>query len=410
MKALDVYFHSQLAGALEQTSEGRIEFRYREDWIQAEEARPLSQSLPLRTETFEERECIGFFGGLLPEEYNREIIARNLGITARNDFAMLREIGGECAGAVSLVNPETTPNTAEHHYTSITENELIEILDQLPQRPLLAGRAEVRLSLAGAQNKVALYKEDGNFSLPLNESPSSHILKPEWERFPKLSINEAYCLDLARLAGLPTSQAEAQTFGQHRCLVVERYDRIRSQDGQLQRLHQEDFCQALGIPTRIKYQNEGGPDLANCFQLIRSASTRPARDLIHLFNAVIFNFLIGNNDAHGKNFSLLYTRKNGVQSVQLAPLYDLVSTASYPELSQKMAMKIGSTYLPTKLRFKDWEHHWEHIGFSKKQALKQTLEFVGQIDSLAKNPSNITEDAIGKIIQNRVENLRKMLT
>ena len=410
MKALDVYFHGKLAGVLEQTPEGRIEFSYAEEWIQSENARPISQSLPLRAETFEERACIGYFGGLLPEEYNREIIARNLGITARNDFAMLREIGGECAGAVSLVNPETTLDAAEHHYTSITENELIEILDQLPQRPLLAGRAEVRLSLAGAQNKVALYKEGEEFSLPLNESPSSHILKPEGERFPKLTINEAYCLNLARLAGLPTTEAEAKTFGQHRCLVVERYDRIRSHAGQLQRLHQEDFCQALGIPTRIKYQNEGGPDLATCFQLLRNASTRPARDLINLFNAVIFNFLIGNNDAHGKNFSLLYTRKGGVQSVQLAPLYDLVSTASYPELSQKMAMKIGSTYLPFKLRLNDWEHHWERIGFSKKQALKQTLQFIEQIDLLTKNPSNITEDAIGKIIQTRVENLRKMLT
>jgi serine/threonine-protein kinase HipA len=374
------------------------------------DANPLSQSLPLKTETFEERECIGFFGGLLPEEYNREIIARNLGITARNDFAMLREIGGECAGAISLVDPDRPVDTEEHHYTSISEEELIEILNQLPQRPLLAGRAEVRLSLAGAQNKVALYQGGEGFSLPLNESPSSHILKPEWERFPKLAMNEAYCLNLARLAGLPTTQAEAKVFGEHRCLVVERYDRIRSQAGQLQRLHQEDFCQALGIPTRIKYQNEGGPNLANCFQLIRSASTRPARDLINLFNAVIFNFLIGNNDAHGKNFSLLYTRKNGVQSVQLAPLYDLVSTASYPELSQKMAMKIGSTYLPSKLRLKDWEYHWEHIGFSKKQAHKQTLEFVEQINSLANDPSNTTEEAIGKIIQTQAKDLQKMLT
>jgi len=409
MKTLHVYFHDELTGALVQTLEGRIEFSYNRDWLESKGVHPLSQSLPLQPETFEERECIGFFGGLLPEEYNREIIARNLGITARNDFAMLREIGGECAGAVSLVEPETVLEKAEHRYASISESELIEILDQLPQRPLLAGRAEVRLSLAGAQNKVALFKEGEDFSLPLHESPSSHILKPEWERFPGLSLNEAYCLNLARRSGLPTTEAEATTFGPHRCLVVERYDRILDKAGKLQRLHQEDFCQALGIPTRIKYQNEGGPDLASCFQLIRSASTRPARDLIHLFNVIIFNFLIGNNDAHGKNFSLLYTQKGGQQSVQLAPLYDLVSTASYPELSQKMAMKIGSAYLPSKLRIYDWEHYWEHIGFSKKQAFKQTLQFVDQVESLANSPTNVTEEAIGKIIQERVKNLRQML-
>lgn len=239
MKALNVYFHGELAGALELTPEGRIEFSYNGDWLESKGAHPLSQSLPLQPETFEERECIGFFGGLLPEEYNREIFARNLGITARNDYAMLREIGGECAGAVSLVAPETTPDKTEHSYTSISESELIEILDQLPQRRLLAGRAQVRLSLAGAQNKVALFKEGKEFSLPLHESPSSHFLKPEWERFPKLSLNEAYCLNLARRAGLPTTEAEAITFGPHHCLVVERYDRIRDRTGQLQRLHQE---------------------------------------------------------------------------------------------------------------------------------------------------------------------------
>jgi serine/threonine-protein kinase HipA len=179
MKTLHVYFRGELAGALVQTLEGRIEFSYNRNWLESKGAHPLSQSLPLRPETFEERECISFFGGLLPEEYNREIIARNLGITASNDFAMLREIGGECAGAVSLVDPKTTLGEAEHRYASISESELIEILDQLPQRPLLAGRAEVRLSLAGAQNKVALFKEGEEFSLPLHESPSSHILKPE---------------------------------------------------------------------------------------------------------------------------------------------------------------------------------------------------------------------------------------
>jgi serine/threonine-protein kinase HipA len=120
----------------------------------------LSQSLPLRAEAFSDRECAPFFGGLLPEEQNREIIARNLGITPRNDYAMLREIGGECAGAVSLIPADEAPEAADYRYEPITEAELIQILDQLPQHPLMAGRSEVRLSLAGAQNKIALRLED----------------------------------------------------------------------------------------------------------------------------------------------------------------------------------------------------------------------------------------------------------
>jgi serine/threonine-protein kinase HipA len=409
MKTLLVQFFGDTAGELVQTAEGRIEFTYNSSWLKATEARPLSQSLPLQSETFNERACIGFFGGLLPEEYNREIIAKNLGITARNDFAMLREIGGECAGAITLLDPSDSTEKSRQPYEPISDDELIKILDQLPQKPLLAGRAEVRLSLAGAQNKIALFKEGDQFSLPLNESPSSHILKPEHERFPGLTTNEAYCLELANDVGLPTAQAEVKNYGPHRCLVIQRYDRIQTVAGELQRLHQEDFCQALGIPTRIKYQSEGGPNLENCFQLIRSAASRPARDLIHLFNAVTFNYLIGNNDAHGKNFSLLY--KSGKQSpiVQLAPLYDLVCTAHYPELSSKMAMKVGHHYHPKKLRRSDWESYWSAIGFSQKQALKQTLQFIERMESQCHSPDDPIQESIQAIVKSRIQNLRSTI-
>ncbi len=121
-------------------------------------------------------------------------------------------------------------------------------------------------------------------------------------------------------------------------MLAERYDRVRDEEDNIQRVHQEDFCQALGIPAEIKYQSAGGPSLADCFGLIREASSAPALDLIALLDAVIFNLLIGNHDAHAKNFSLLYRPD---QSIRLAPLYDLVCTVYYEELTDKMAMKIG---------------------------------------------------------------------
>ncbi|MGK0237953.1 MAG: serine/threonine-protein kinase HipA [Candidatus Pelagisphaera sp.] len=409
MKTLLVQFYGHTIGELLQTPEGRIEFTYNSSWLEAKQARPLSQSLPLRRETFNERACIGFFGGLLPEEYNREIIAKNLGITAGNDFAMLRAIGGECAGAVALLDPNQSIEKSTQAYEPITDEELIKILDQLPQKPLLAGRTEVRLSLAGAQNKIALFKKGDRFSLPLNESPSTHILKPELERFPDLTTNEAYCLNLANDVGLPTAQSKVKKYGPHRCLVIKRYDRTSSEVGELQRLHQEDFCQALGIPARIKYQAEGGPSLEHCFQLVRSAASRPARDLIHLFNAVTFNYLIGNNDAHGKNFSLLYTTSNQSPIVQLAPLYDLVSTTYYPQLSSKMAMKIGRNSLPEETRRSDWESYWSVIGFSQKQALKQTLQFIEKMESQCHSPDGQIQKSIQIIVKTRIQNLRSTI-
>lgn len=336
-RILDVYLHRELVGRLVQDDGGRMQFAYDAEWLDNPEAVALSHSLPLREEEFSQRECQGFFGGILPEEANREVIARNLGISARNDFAMLQEIGGECAGAVTFVPAGEALPEEGYAYRALDEAELARILEELPRRPLLAGEEGVRLSLAGAQDKLAVHVKDGVVSVPLGGAPSTHILKPAIARFEGLVFNEAYCMRLAAACGLPAAGVSTQSAGGVDYLLVERYDRIRNEGGEIARLHQEDFCQALGIPSDRKYQAEGGPGLKQCFDLARAASTTPVIDLQRLLDAVIFNYLIGNCDAHGKNFSLLY--RGG--AVRLAPLYDVLNTGFYPELSDRMAMHIG---------------------------------------------------------------------
>lgn len=407
MKTLTVYFNGIRVGILSQDISGKITFQYDQEWILSAGAHPISQSLPLRAEAFREAECVGFFGGLLPEEGIRIMIAKNLGITPGNDYAMLREIGGECAGAISLIDPETQRAPKEHAYHRISLGELEAILTTLPTRPLLAGEAEIRLSLAGAQNKLSIYHDEQGYAVPLHESPSTHILKPESEVFPGLIDNEDYCMRLARETGLPCAQTRIETVGAHRCLLIKRYDR-KGEGETLERLHQEDFCQALGITSRYKYQAEGGPSLARCFELVRTASAEPAKDLITLFEAVLFNYLIGNNDAHGKNFSLLYTGSGTEPYVHLAPFYDLVSTAYYPELSPKMAMKIGGKYLPNDLRLRHWEAYWQEIDFSVKQALQRTSQFLERMDSILNTaPQSTVEEAIQTIIRTRIARFRQ---
>lgn len=409
MKTLNVLYHGQKVGELHQTDTGRLGFVYDNAWLASDNPRAISKSLPLRTEAFAERECIGYFGGLLPEENNRDIIAKNLGITSRNDFAMLREIGGECAGAISLLEQNAGLGPQESQYKHLSQTDLEVILLKLPQTPLLAGTDGIRLSLAGAQNKLAIFKDGNGFAIPLNEAPSSHILKPDSQHFPKLVENEAYCLRLAAQCGLPCAEAEIIDVGKQRCLLIKRYDRY-VRDDNLIRLHQEDFCQALGISSRLKYQNEGGPSLEDSFSLLRDASSQPARDLITLFESVIFNYLIGNNDAHGKNFSLLYSPIRERFSARLTPLYDLVCTAYFEGLSPKMAMKIGETYLPSEVRFKHWEAFWETIGFSKTRALKQSLGFADKVEvCLESAPNNQVEKAIQEIIYYRIASLRAAL-
>ena len=148
--------------------------------------------------------------------------------------------------------------------------------------------------------------------------------------------------------------------------------------------------------------------MAQCFELVRTASVRPAKDLIILFEAVLFNYLIGNNDAHGKNFSFLYTVSGTEQHVQLAPLYDLVSTAYYRELSPKMAMKIGSKYLSNDLRLRHWETYWQDIDFSVKQALQRTMQFLERMDSILNvSPQSTVEENIQTIIKTRMARLRQ---
>jgi len=369
-RTLDVYLHNDLVGHLIQDDGGQMVFDYADSWLQKPGATPLSQSLPLRKERFKRNECRGFFAGILPEESKREIIARNLGISARNDYAMLERIGGECAGAVTFIPAGENSPERNYGYRPVCSQELAAILKELPKRPLLAGEDGIRLSLAGAQDKVAVRIEGNDISLPLGGAPSTHILKPAVERFAGVVFNEAFCMRLAAAAGLPAAKVETRIVDDIEYLLVERYDRVHRKNAEgatiLDRLHQEDFCQAQGIVSETKYQKEGGPSLKQGFALVRDVSNAPVIDLSRLLDAVIYNYLVGNNDAHGKNFSLLY---HGVgtanQEIKLAPLYDVVSTTYYPELSKDMAMKIGGEYSSDKVGPKDFEQLAEEAGLAK---------------------------------------------
>jgi len=383
-RTLDVYLHHNLVGHLIQDDDGQMVFDYAESWLQNRAATPLSHSLPLRKERFSRKECSGFFGGILPEESQREIVAKNLGISAKNDFAMLEQIGGECAGAVTFMPAGKPLPEREDRYRNLSNKELVDMLKTLPRRPLLAGDEDVRLSLAGAQDKVAVKVKGDRISIPLGGAPSTHILKPANEHFAGLVFNEMFCLDLARAAGLFVAKAETRNIDGMDYILVERYDRslIQSPDGseRYERLHQEDFCQALGIVSENKYQGEGGPSLKQCFDLLREVSTTPVIDLERLLDAVIFNYLIGNNDAHGKNFSLVYDTQAGAgYAARFSPLYDLVCTVCYPDLSKKMAMKIGGEYLSDRISPGHFETLANEAGLAKPLVKQRVPELATSV-------------------------------
>ncbi len=339
MSKLVVFLYEEGVGELEQDESGLLRFTYAPAWLAKADAIPISKSLPLTSETYEGKRARPFFAGILPEEGPRARIAEILGISERNDFAMLERIGGECAGAISLLPEGVPPLPIENRLRTLDEKDLEAIVKELPRRPLLAGEDGLRLSLAGAQDKLPVVVDRDSISLPLGNTPSTHIIKPEPGHLPGLVANEVLCMELARILGLNVPEVTHRVIGDKPCIIVARYDRVhRAVAGLTMRLHQEDFCQALGRPPERKYQQEGGPMVRECVALLREWSTTPVLDIRALVDGLILNMLIGNADAHGKNYSMLY--RAGER--RLAPFYDLVATIAWPELSTRLAMSIGN--------------------------------------------------------------------
>lgn len=199
MRTLDIWWDGRLVGQLTQDRHGELGFAYAPEWLDDALALPLSASLPKRAEPFSRRECRPFFGGLLPEEGQRDAAAQALGVSRSNDFALLDRLGGDVAGALQLLPPGETPTAPalDHRPTLLDDAGLIRVLDTLPVRPLLAGEAGLRLSLAGAQSKVPVVLVDGAVALPAPGQPTTHILKPPISRFKATTENEAFVMRLA---------------------------------------------------------------------------------------------------------------------------------------------------------------------------------------------------------------------
>ncbi|MEY4776742.1 MAG: hypothetical protein RL759_1255 [Verrucomicrobiota bacterium] len=407
---LDVYLCRRLAGRLTQDEHGLTTFVYDAGWLAAPDAVPLSHSMPLRSEVFGRNECGAFFAGVLPESGKRSLIARNLGVSANNDYALLERIGGDCAGAITFIESGKPLPPEKGEYRLVRDAELEKFLLGLPVRPLMAGEAGVRLSLAGVQDKLAVRIMDGKVYLPLDGSPSSHILKPAIKEYPDVVQNEAFCMRLARAVGLNVANVEVGRAGEVDYLCVERYDRSVGPAGLL-REHQEDFCQALNVSPDNKYQAEGGPSLKDCFSLLREASSSPVRDLQAMLDAVVFNCLIGNDDAHGKNFSLLYGRDaTGRRTVSLAPLYDLISTAQYENLSKAMAMKLGGESDSQKLSQVHFAKFAEDVGLTKPIVRTRVAELASAtakaIDGVSKDLPGAKEIALAVSERSRMFSVR----
>lgn len=336
---LEVWLSADRVGTLALV-EGRLNFCYEADWLSHKEAVALSVGLPLQAAPFDDRKTRPFFAGLLPEGQMRRLIAQQFQVSGQNDFALLDRIGGECAGAVTFLEPgQALPTAAggnDVHW--LNDDEVVAILDELPHRPMLAGKDGLRLSLAGAQDKLPVVFDGARIGLARNGTPSSHILKPAIRSVEDSVINEGFCMALAQAMQLKPANSKVHRVLDRSFLLVERYDRLR------------------------------------------------------LLDCVIFNALIGNHDAHAKNLSLLYSGKTAV----LAPFYDLLSTAVYPALTPKMAMKIGSKYKFTEVQARHWEQFAEGIGMTKAQVKQRVVKLAKVLPVTARKLQSAPERGFAK--------------
>jgi serine/threonine-protein kinase HipA len=346
-------------GLLSSDRNGKLSFEYDIAWRNAADALPLSLSLPLTRDRHNPDTVAAVLWGLLPDNENTlQRWAAMFHVSARNPLALLAHVGEDCAGAVKFVSPERFQGLsagAEDNVQVLDEHSIAERLRQLRVNSGASRRPDDvgQFSLAGAQPKTALLFHDGQWAIPQGRIPTTHILKPPIGEYDGYVENEHFCLNLARQIGLPTCSSQVLRFEDEIAICVERYDRIFEQN-RWWRIHQEDFCQALGVMPQSKYENQGGPSPRDLALLMRQQSARPLEDVQTLFLALIYNWLIAGTDAHAKNYSILLGAGG---DVRLAPLYDISSALPYQNLQRrklKMAMKVGSNYRWWDIRTSDW--------------------------------------------------------
>jgi serine/threonine-protein kinase HipA len=323
--SLDVHLLGQRIGTLFPAGEFDYRFAYSPETVSlaGSDVTPLSNSLPVRAEPFGSDASRSYVEGLLPQGPRRRRIAQELGVGAGDGYGLVARLGGDCAGAGVFV-PEGEALSGEPNPVEwLAEDELEELVAGPAKGSGSAGsEAGVPFSLSGQHHKLALVRDEGSgrWGLPGPNAPSTHVIKPETGVHPELVCNEIFCTALARSAGLPVAETELIRIGGHPCLVSTRFDRRLGSPAM--RIHQEDFCQALGLPPRDEAE-EGGPGFAEACDLLRAVGC--PEDVPRVLSAAIFNYIIGNGDAHGENFALLF--KGDGQ--RMAPLHDLASTLVY---------------------------------------------------------------------------------
>jgi serine/threonine-protein kinase HipA len=360
-------------GVLHVSDEGRWVFTYDMDWT----AFPLSLHLPIgetRQDLAHIRTVERFFDNQLPEGTLRQSLAKRERLNEKDVWGILTRFGQDMAGALTVL-PELDLPSSEQQFLPLADTELAAMIAKAREGiPLMAQQNPPRMSLAGAQEKLALHiKEDGSFWMPVGSTPSTHILKPENANpnYPFCPANEWYCMSLAQRIGLPVPNVFLRDISGERVYIVERYDRKTQFSGQIQRLHQIDLCQARNVPPSKKYEDEAGLSAEDLFSVVRQC-TIPAAAQRAAMNWIGFNYLIGNSDAHAKNIAFLMKSKKP----EVAPFYDMLCVEAYHK-NHHLSMSIGGQSQAGWVEGDHWDAFALMCGLPQR-ALRTALENLKQ--------------------------------
>jgi serine/threonine-protein kinase HipA len=397
--ALDAYAERVLVGTL--FDERPLRFRYADTWCNRPDATPIAPGMPLNRREHSGDHVHAYFENLLPEGEIRHF----LGISrhATTIFGLLRSVGGDTAGGLTLLPRGETPVPARYRPT--TWAAIARQLRGGGTRLLIAqNEAGARLSLAGAQDKLlVMVREDGSPAIPRGSAPSSHILKPDIRGLESVwcsALNETFCMQLAAALGLGVAETRYQP--ETKACLVRRYDRKPDESGRLHRLHQLDLCQLDGKPSTVKYESDGGPTLARCRELLQLNAV-PATDLKRFLNWVFFNLYIGNHDGHAKNLAVLYEPGTGFR---LAPFYDLMCTALYSGLSRRFAFRIGGESRPGRIRIEHLRAMAGELGFRPNYVIDTGLALARRLpdalESVADGLRPVTTSGTEQVLLDRL--------
>jgi serine/threonine-protein kinase HipA len=373
MMTVPVFYETLIVGEILADKAGPLSFNYAEEWLARASAFPISVLAPLSAGGMPPALFTPWLANLLPEGPALTTIGQSAGVSPGDVLGILEKIGHDTAGALSIGGPA---KRGQPSYSKPVGDQLERIINDLPRRPFLVGTEGVSMSLAGAQEKLPVALVDGEIVIPLNNNPSTHILKPDNTRLSGSVQNEAVCLTLAKMIGLNVANVTTGLAGARTYLLVERYDRVMKADGWV-RLHQEDFCQACGKPPSSKYEHNQtglrGPGLPDLFN--GAKQFLPPQDQLALLDAAILNVLITNVDSHAKNYSILISGAGA----RLAPLYDLMCGRAWDHITKNMAQDIGGKNRGRYLFRRHWERLAEACGFNKRMLVQRVISLANQV-------------------------------